>query len=365
MIHYAKYYFTTVLTPFFVLGIFAGGLGLWSGFFLLTALMVLGDALLGDDTEEPDFKHPWILEIPLQLALPNLALLLLALAWSMGSGTDDFLHLGALANHLLPWDVFAAREHNSLFDYLGGAIACGLMVAGYGTNVAHELCHRTRAPFSNLVSRHLLAMSCNPDFTIEHVLGHHANVCTPEDPATARRGENVYAFAVRSTIMGHISAWHLELKRLQRKKQSPWGWHNQMLTGYTLTLLWPAIFYAAAGWPGVALFLATALMAKFVLEVVNYMEHYGMTRAPGTRVRPEHSWNTNRKMSGLVLFSLTRHSAHHEKGALPYWKLSAYPDAPEMPQGYLTTIFLCLIPPLWKRVIDPKLAEWDRLYAQG
>ncbi len=332
---------------------------MWSGFVVLTVLMLVGDAVLGDDTEEPEFRHPWLLEIPLQLALPVLCVLLLVLAWSAGTGTDDFLMIGALANRVLGHDVFVAREGNTWYSLLGGILGCGLLVAGYGTNVAHELCHRTRAPWSNLVSRWLLAMSCNPDFTIEHVLGHHANVCTPEDPATARRGENVYGFFVRSTVMGHVSAWHLEAKRLSRKGLALWSWHNQMLTGYVLTLFWPVVFFVAAGWVGVVVFLLQALVAKFVLEVVNYMEHYGMVREPGTKVHPHHSWNTNRKMSGLVLYSLTRHSAHHEKGSLPYWKLSAYPEAPEMPQGYLTTIFLCLVPPLWKRVIDPKLAAWD------
>lgn len=363
MIHYLKYYFTTFMAPLFVLGILAGGLSMWLGFAVLSALMLIGDALLGDDTDEPEFKHVWLLEIPLQSALPILSVLLLVLAWSAGSGASDFLYIGALANRILPWDVFEAREQNTWLGYLGAVIGGGFLVAGFGTNVAHELCHRTRAPWSMLASRWLLTMSGNPDFTIEHVHGHHANVCTPDDPATARRGENVYAFFLRSTVMGHISAWEIELKRLQRKKLGMWSWHNQMLTGYLMTLVWPVLFYLAAGWLGVLLFVLQAVMAKFVLEVVNYMEHYGMVREPGTRVHPHHSWNTNRKMSGLVLYSLTRHSAHHEKGSLPYWKLSAYPEAPEMPQGYLTTIFLCLVPPLWKRVIDPKLAEWDQKYA--
>lgn len=365
MIHYLKYYFTTLLSPLFLVGLFLGGPWMWLGFAVLTFLMVAGDLVLGDDTDEPEFRHVWLLEIPLQLTLPVLTCLLLVLAWTLGEGSNDFLRIGALANVLLPWDVFAAREHNNWFGYLGAVIGVGFLVAGYGTNVAHELCHRTRAPWSMLVSRWLLTMSCNPDFTIEHVHGHHANVCTPEDPATARRGENVYTFFLRSTAMGHVSAWQIELKRLRRKKLAVASWHNQMLTGYAMTLVWPVVFYAAAGLPGVAAFFLQAIFAKFVLEVVNYMEHYGMVREPGTKVHPHHSWNTNRKMSGLVLFSLTRHSAHHERGSLPYWKLSAYPEAPEMPQGYLTTIFLCLVPPLWKRIIDPKLAEWDQKYTGG
>jgi alkane 1-monooxygenase len=364
-IHYAKYFITPALAPFFFVGILLGGPWMWLGFTILATVVLGGDLFLGEDTSEPDYRHTWILEIPLFAALPLLGALLLTYAWSLGSGTQDFLYIGAALSAIFDYDFFAARAGNQWYHYLGGAISAGFLVAGYGTNVAHELCHRTRAPWSVRMSRWILSMSANADFSIEHVYGHHANVCTDKDPATARRGENVYGFFFRSTIMGHVSAWEIELKRLKRKKLPVWSWHNKMFTGYAMTLAWAVLFYAAAGWFGVGFFLVQALMAKFILEVVNYMEHYGMSRDAGTKIAPHHSWNTNKKMSGVILYSLTRHSAHHEKGSLPFWKLSAYPDAPEMPQGYLTTLFLCLVPPVWKRVIDPRLAEWDRLYGEA
>jgi alkane 1-monooxygenase len=365
LLHYLKYYLTPALAPLFLLGLFAGGGWMWGGLIIMIVLLVGGDALLGEDTSEPEYRYPWLLELPLQAALPVLTLLVLTLAWTAGSGQEDFLGLGALASYLLSQDVFAARAGNTWFDYLGACLGVGLLVAGYGTNVAHELCHRTTRKASVLASRWILAMSGNADFAIEHVYGHHARLCTHEDPATARRGENVYAFFVRSTVMGHKSAWDIEAARLQRRGLSVWSWRNRMFSGYAMTLVWAGLFVLAGGALGLVLFIAQAVTAKFVLEVVNYMEHYGMTREPGSKIHPHHSWNTNRKMSGLVLYSLTRHSAHHERGSLPFYKLSAYPEAPEMPQGYLTTIFLCLCPPLWKRIIDPKLAEWDAQYGHS
>lgn len=361
-IHYAKYFITPLLAPVFFLGILLGGAWMWLGFFFLSFVVITGDLFLGEDTSEPQYKHTWILEVPLFAALPVLGALLMTYAWSLGTG--DFLGIGAALSTVFDYDFFAARARTQWHHYLGGAIGVGFLVAGYGTNVAHELCHRTRAPWSVRISRWILAMSANADFSIEHVYGHHANVCTDKDPATARRGENVYGFFVRSSIMGHVSAWEIELKRLKRKHLSVWSWRNKMFTGYAMTLTWAGLFYVAAGWLGVGFFFVQAVVAKFVLEVVNYMEHYGMSRDAGTKVRPHHSWNTNKKMSGMILYSLTRHSAHHEKGSLPFWKLSPYPAAPEMPQGYLTTIFLCLVPPIWKRTIDPRLAEWDRMYGE-
>lgn len=364
-LHYAKYYLTPLLVPFVLLGLFTGGPWLWGGFVVLAALLVAGDALLGEDTAEPAYRHPWLLEIPLQLALPILAVVLIALAWAAGPAGSDFLGLGALVHAWTGYDALAARAGNAWWHYVGAVLSVGFIVAGYGTNVAHELCHRVTRKGHVMISRWILAMSCNADFSIEHVHGHHANVCTHKDPATARRGETVYAFFLRSTIMSHVSAWEIELARLRRRGFSPWSWRNQMVTGILMSVAWAGLFYWAAGWFGVGIFLAQALVAKFVLEVVNYMEHYGMVREPGKKVMPHHSWNTNRRMSGMILYSLTRHSAHHEKGSKPFWSLPAYADAPEMPQGYLTTIFLCLVPPLWKRIIDPKLAAWDRDYAPG
>lgn len=361
-LHYAKYYITPLLAPLAFIGILLGGAWMWLGFASLGLIVLVGDLFLGEDTSEPDYKHVWLLQIPLFLALPILVALLATLAWSLGSPGTDFLGIGAALSALFNYDFLAARAGNLWYHYLGAIISTGFLVAAYGTNVAHEFCHRTRSPFSVMTSRWLLSMSANADFSIEHVYGHHANVCTRKDPATARRGENVYQFFLRSTAMGHVSAWEIEMKRLRRKHISVWSWRNKMFTGYAMTLLWAVLFYLAAGWVGVLVFLLQATVAKFILEVVNYMEHYGMSREDGDRIQPHHSWNTNQKMSGMILYSLTRHSAHHEKGSLPFWKLSPYPEAPEMPQGYLTTLFLCLVPPVWKRTIDPRLAEWDARY---
>jgi alkane 1-monooxygenase len=136
-----------------------------------------------------------------------------------------------------------------------------------------------------------------------------------------------------------------------------------MITGYVMSAFLCAVFFSAGGVLGLVLFLGQAVFAKFILEIVNYMEHYGLTRKSEQRIGPEHSWNTNKRMSSMVLFSLTRHSAHHEKPMVKFWKLDPYKNAPQMPYGYLTTLVICLIPPLWYRIITPGLNGWEHKYA--
>ena len=133
-----------------------------------------------------------------------------------------------------------------------------------------------------------------------------------------------------------------------------------MITGYLMSVFWFVLFYFAGGIFGMMLFLGQAVFAKFVLEIVNYMEHYGLARNSNQKIGPEHSWNTNKRMSTMVLFSLTRHSAHHEKPRRKYWKLDPYVNGPKMPFGYLTTLLVCLIPPLWFRIMASKLSDWDQ-----
>jgi alkane 1-monooxygenase len=239
----------------------------------------------------------------------------------------------------------------------------GFAVGGYGINVSHELTHRVWHKFSWIWGRWILSLSLSTDFSQEHVYGHHLTVATPQDPATARRGETVYAFVPRSIWGSLVNAWRWEAARLSKKGYAVWGLRNQVLRGWGMSLAIGAFFYYAAGPLGLALFVAQAMWARTLLEVVNYMEHYGLVRVPAQRVQPRHSWNTNKLVSSLILFSLTRHSAHHEKGSVPFWRLNPYPEAPEMPFGYLTTIYVALLPPLWFAIMKPKLAHWDQNYA--
>ncbi|HEY8711167.1 MAG TPA: alkane 1-monooxygenase, partial [Burkholderiaceae bacterium] len=287
-------------------GVLAGGAWMWSGLLASLLICIAGDAVLGDDLAEPPYGHPQILMVTMWLALPMLVVMSLAFAWMLGSG--DPLGAGAWFQAWSGWDLMAAREATNGWHLLGGTLSVGLLYALSGTDIGHELTHRTYDKPSLLVGRWMLAFTWDAQFSIEHVYGHHDRVCTMLDPATARRGESFYSFLPRSFFGQLASAWEIEAKRLRKNEFSVWSWRNRVLRGYAMSLAITAGFYAMAGVLGALLFTVAALFGKSVLEVVNYFEHYGLVREEGKPVQPYHSWNSNKLMSNVVLHNVTRHS---------------------------------------------------------
>jgi len=344
-----------------VIAIVAGGA--WSGWGLLAivAAYVLGDALLGDDLSVPAYRHTVALTALLWSALPLVVLIVFAAVWRVSPG--DPLGFGAAVQVLTGADVLAARESSGAGSLIAVWALTGLMIGMVATVPAHELVHRTWDRLSMAVGRALLAFSFDTSFAIEHVHGHHRAVATPDDPASAPRGRSVYAHILHSTGYGNLSAWRIEVARLAKRGLGPWSAHNAVLRGWAGSVLLLAAAAAMAGIVGVLFFAACALWGKALLEIVNYMEHYGLARDPVTPVQPRHSWNTNRRVSSWSMFNLTRHSHHHAQGELPFHALTPMPGAPMMPAGYLTTILLTLVPPLWRRLMAPRLAEWDARFA--
>jgi NAD(P)H-flavin reductase/fatty-acid desaturase len=340
--------------------VLGGGLVTW-GLLSVVALYVIGDAVGGDDKATPYYRYPRILTAQLWLALPLLTLIVFAAVWSVSPG--DAFGFGAWVFDVTGLDVLAARAEASFGQHVSTWILAGLMIGMIGTITAHELTHRTWDPISMAIGRWLLAFSFDTIFAIEHVYGHHRYVSTEEDPATAPRGRNVYFHIVASTIKGNVSAWKIESERLKKKRLARYGLHNAVIRGHLMSVLLVAAAFAVGGWVGAVFFTVCALWGKSLLEIVNYMEHYGMVRNPATPVQPRHSWNTNRRVSSWTMFNLTRHSHHHAQGEVPYQDLRPYPDAPMMINGYLTTIMIAMVPPLWHRLMTPKVLAWDRDYA--
>jgi alkane 1-monooxygenase len=361
LFHYLKYFL------FHIIGLAAAGFMLAGGELITYGLIgilvvyILGDAICGDDTSTPEFKKPGILTVQLWMALPLLSLIMFIAVWSVSS--VDVLGFGAWVSELSGYDVLAARDNTAFAHHISTFVVSGLMIGLVGTITAHELTHRTWDPVSMLIGRWLLAFSFDTIFSIEHVYGHHRYVSTKEDPATAPRGRNVYFHILASTIKGNISAWKIEQKRLKRKGSFLFGPANAVIRGHLMSVLLVAIAYAMGGLVPMLFFIACMLWGKSLLEIVNYMEHYGMVRNPETPVQPRHSWNTNKRISSWSMFNLTRHSHHHAQGEVPYQDLKPYPEAPMMINGYLTTIVIALIPPLWHKLMIPKVLEWDAKYA--
>lgn len=323
--------------------------------------LVFGDLLGGDDNKTPVYNYPKLLTYQLWLALPLLLLIVFSVTWQF-SNTDSF-GFGAWVEENTGIPVLNDRGNAGPIQTFSGILLTGFYIGLIGTITAHELVHRTNDKISLAIGRWLLAFSFDSSFSIEHVYGHHKYVSTATDPATAPRGRNVYQHIVISTIEGNLSAWQIEKYRLAKKQLAFWSFNNRLLRGYTMTIFAMSTTLAIGGSNALLVVIAAGLWGKCLLEIVNYMEHYGLVREIGTPVQPRHSWNSNKRISSWAMFNLTRHSHHHAKGALPFHKLTPMPDAPKMISGYLGTILITLIPPLWKKLMAPRLNHWDNHFA--
>lgn len=241
----------------------------------------------------------------------------------------------------------------------GWILSVALSTGGIGITVAHELVHR-RSVAEQWVGKGILMTVLYMHFAIEHVRGHHALVATHEDPATARKGESVYGFLFPSIVGQLLSAWHLEARRMAKMSRGTWDIRNEMLQFALIQTLWLVGLALVFGMGFVPVYLLTAFLSFSLLEIVNYIEHYGLERerdASGRyeRVDEHHSWNSDHVVSRALLFELTRHADHHAHASRPYPILRSLEKGPQLPTGYPGMILVALVPPVWFRVMDPRL----------
>ena len=241
------------------------------------------------------------------------------------------------------------------------AISAGYS-SGTAITVGHELGHKTNA-FDRWMAKIVLGVSGYGHFCIEHNRGHHTNVATAEDCSSARFDESVYAFALRDIPGALRGALRLERARLERKGLSFWHPRNEILQSWAVTAVAYGALVLAFGWVMLPFLLIHTAVAWFALTQANYVEHYGLKRERKANgryepVRPEHSWNTNHILSNLMLFHLQRHSDHHANPMRPYQSLRNFDELPRLPSGYPGCFVLSAIPPLWYRVMNPKVMDW-------
>ncbi len=320
----------------------ATGVGLlwFFGPLFVFGVMPVLDRVIGDDTANPpdsvvqwleqDRYYRWCtyLYLPLQYA----SLVLACWLWSSGG--------------------------LSVVESLGLALTVGC-VCGIAINTAHELGHK-RASVERWLSKVALAQSGYGHFFIEHNRGHHVRVATPEDPASSRLGESFYAFLPRTVTGSLKSSWGLETERLRRGGSSPWTLKNDILNAWAMTVVLFGALTATFGAIVLPWLLVQAVFGFSLLEVVNYLEHYGLLRGKRedgryVRTAPRHSWNSNNVSSNVLLYHLQRHSDHHAHPLRRFQVLRHFDEAPELPSGYATMIVLAVVPPLWRRVMDPRV----------
>ena len=359
---YLKYYISTVTL---VVAIYVCTLGtnFPTIFFIgFSMFIILGDILLSHDDHERTYKNTFLLNLPMYINLPLLLLLLFIVVFILGENSSNAFSSFLLTH--LNIDIVYSRQSINTLDSISLVALSGLFIGIMGTVSGHELVHRKKDKFDLFMGNWLLAMSWDCAFAVEHVYGHHKNVGLDIDPATAKRGENIYAFIIRAIVKEQKDAWLIELDQLKRRDMSVLSLNNRMIFGYLRSIIITAISFLIGGIGGMLIFLLCAFVAKSLLEVINYSEHYGLVRVPGEIVQPRHSWNSNSTMSSIYLYNVTRHSSHHEKANLKYWELRAYEGAPMMPQGYLTMLYLAIFAPyFFHRMMAKKLIEWDNKYA--
>lgn len=259
-------------------------------------------------------------------------------------------------------------DHLSTIEKIGLFFGMGVISGTIGINYSHELMHQ-KGKIERWLGDILLAMVLYSHFRSEHLLVHHRYVGTPRDPVTARYNEGFHRFYPRVLRQSLVSAFNAERNKLARK-DLPWSDFTNPFWRYWA--LQVAILLLAAligGWAGLALFLVQAGTAIWQLELVNYVEHYGLTRkylgdGKYEHVRPRHSWNASQKASNWLLINLQRHSDHHFKPSrrFPLLQHHAEEAAPQLPYGYPVMTVAAMIPPLWRRVMNPRVRAWRRQY---
>ncbi len=333
------------LIPYFGMGLMTWSGAEWTLWVPVLALYVLVPALdyvLGKDANNPpeqvvpqleaDSYYSYVLYVTVLLHI----VLLIAGAW------------------------FVSVMDMGWIGLVGISVLVGVINAG-SLNVGHELGHRTNS-FDRMMARLALAVPFYGHFAIEHNAGHHVHVATPEDSASARFGESIYRFVLRETPGALRRGWQLERRRLIRSGRPILSWHNEILQSYALSLLLYGGLIAAFGPVVLPFLLIQAALSWWKLTSANYVEHYGLlrsVRANGRyeRCQPHHSWNANHIVSNLLLFHLERHSDHHANATRSYQSLRHYEDVPQLPSGYFGMFLLAYVPPLWFRVMDPRVLD--------
>ncbi|MFZ5723414.1 MAG: alkane 1-monooxygenase [Pseudomonadota bacterium] len=348
--------------------------GYW--LFLLPVLVVYLTVWLGIETGMPNF-FAWFPVIVVFGIIP-------VLDWLIGQdpvNPDEETEVPALAEEkyyrfltlmVVPmqllvtvgggWLWVSQWENMNLVGHIGWLVSIGVASGILAINVGHELIHKD-SKLETWAGGFLLSLVTYAGFKVEHLRGHHVHVSTPEDASSSRYGQSLYAFLPHAFKHNFLNAWKLEAKELQRRNLPVVSWHNELIWWYAISALFLAGFTVAFGWKGAVYFLATSFIAAATLEVINYIEHYGLHRrklenGKYERTTIHHSWNSNYLLTNLVLFHLQRHSDHHAYAKRRYQVLRHHDESPQLPLGYAGMFVLALIPPLWFRVMNPRVEAY-------
>jgi alkane 1-monooxygenase len=247
------------------------------------------------------------------------------------------------------------------YESIGLLFSLGILLATNGINVAHELGHRKSKIERNLSK--LLFLPClYMHFYLEHNLGHHKNVSTIKDPASARINQSLFNFWVTSVLGQYINAWYIQKNILKNEKKPFFSLKNDMLFYTLFQSSYLFLLFIIMGRQVLLYGILVAIISFLFLETINYIEHYGLSRKKlksgrYERVEINHSWNSNHLIGRIVLYELTRHSDHHYKSSKKYQLLENIKESPQLPFGYPTSMLIASIPPIWFYIMNKRIPK--------
>lgn len=334
-----RYYMASLYTLIGILGFWLGGLWVWLGFLGVLLAIIVGDAILGEDTNIRQLRYPWLADGALYLQLPLMVVLYVAMAWRVHVG------FGALSPGV------------TVLCWGGSAISAGFLGAVPTLPINHELMHR-RTRFPRVVASLLGTFYGDPNRDIGHIYTHHIHVGTSKDSDTPYRGEIVYTFLFRASVGAYHDAFVLERARMQKRGRSVWNWRSRVPRAILMILIIWGGFDLVIGWPGVVLAMASMAIGKLTVEAFNYTQHYGLIRVEGQPFEPRHTWEHNTFFIRSAGVEITTHADHHRDPYIPFYELQPS-SALKMPN--IALCFLAsLIPSVWfKKFVIPRLRYWD------
>jgi hypothetical protein len=351
-----RYGILNALMAAFIVALVTGGGSIW----LVLGVGLIGisflDESLGDSGEPLRPAARWIYDIELYATLPLLVIITVLHLHYFTKGDPIGLVAGLSRIGVTfggaPW----ARDWLAV---TGATLGTGYFYALAGMTVAHELLHRTNSTAAHVVTRILLAFNHNAHFATSHLYGHHRKVATFGDPTTARRGEYVLVFVFRCFFGEFREALRIEKLRLRKRGLPYLSRHNRVLRDQLYSVAIMATVAAIFGYRGLVGFIIAASLGAGIQRFIDYTQHYGLVRVPGAPIEARHSWECDRFLTKALQYNLALHADHHLAAGKPYWELKPKSDAPRLPCGYVTAALVALVPPLWHRLIDPLLEDWD------
>lgn len=339
MLDHVRYYILNIYVMMGIAGLLLGGQWVWLGSLGVFLAVVVGDMILGEDTNIRKLKYPWIADLALYLHLPLMIALYGVFAWRLQVGFDSLSTLSMVSS------------------YAGSIVSVAFLSAFPNLPVAHELMHR-RHWFPRAVNSMMGTFFGDPNSDIAHIHVHHIHVGTPKDSDTPYRGETVYHFVLRATWGRYKEGFKIERERLRKKGRSIWHWSSRVLWAVLMEAALLGYFYWAAGLAGLVLLLITLFIAKMTIEAFNYTQHYGLIRVEGKPFQPHHTWEHNTFFVRAGAVEITTHSDHHMDPYIPFYELKPS-SAPKMP-NIAICFLVSLFPSIWfKKIVQPRLRYVD------